>query len=134
MPAYYGTSIPDWSPSSTINLNWLAVQGVILETGENRTCLCFKLQPLPDTENQGLAKGVILVNLTVTQGWITNQTNIISVFAFHYSFLLNKGLITSCTKASSLLLLYRGMWYACMSQVKWMRIVDSLAFSMLESA
>lgn len=56
MPAYYSTPIPDWSPSSTINLNWLAVLCDFPGTGENS--LCFYI------ENQSLAKVVISVNLT----------------------------------------------------------------------
>lgn len=68
MPAYYSASIPDWSPSSTINLNWLS------NCGWNRARTwpaCVSM------ENRGLAKVAIFVNLTVIRALTTSQMNII---------------------------------------------------------
>lgn len=79
--AYYSTSIPDWSPSSTINLNWLAVGSDFPTVDGNR----WEWGPASCIENQGLAKVVIFVYLTVIEGCITNQMNIFSAFALHYS-------------------------------------------------
>lgn len=74
MPAYYSTSILDWSPSSTINLNWLAVGCDFrrMETGENSACLCCYMGTRKSGEGCHFCQ---LVNKTCPAGYRSNDQN-----------------------------------------------------------
>ena len=129
MPAYYSTSILDWSPSSTINLNWLAVGCDFLTVDGNRWEQRLSVLQYGDWI---VWRGLSLLSACQIRRTRldTNQTTRISTF--HYSLFLNRYLMPSLILTWKWLL-YKGIFCSavvctvpsvcfCPHPVKFMRI------------